>query len=334
MYGNLVPCEKYNNFYHVPKYEFMVISKDGAVIDTITGKLLNEIISSEGYPSVHTKGKTHSVHRLIAETFLPSPDKDISKLDVNHIDGVKANYRIDNLEWTTRQENCLHAYKTGLRDDNTPILVKDLRDDSVVRYYSLQECARQLDVPAITVFNHLKPQNRGKISWNHFVLIYEDDDWPVVDKDQMGKHRNGDPKMVLCQSEDGSTIVFESLGTAAEYFDIKPKTLQMHVQRYKDKPYHGKVFRFIDDLSVVTENEIIRKDRTQKRHKRQAFHVRVTNTIDGTVQDWSSSEEFAISQGTSKNTLQKAIWRTKGMWKHFKVEYLDLIVINESPAHQ
>jgi hypothetical protein len=59
------------------------------------------------------KGKRReiTIHRLVAETFLP---KIAGKTCVNHIDGVKTNNRIDNLEWCTRKENNLHAYRTGL----------------------------------------------------------------------------------------------------------------------------------------------------------------------------------------------------------------------------
>lgn len=51
--------------------------------------------------------QTFSVHRLVANAFIENPE---SKYEVNHINEVKVDNRVSNLEWNTRFENCRHPF--------------------------------------------------------------------------------------------------------------------------------------------------------------------------------------------------------------------------------
>ena len=60
--------------------------------------------------------KLYKVHTLVAEHFLDKPKSKV-KLEINHLDGNKANNHVDNLEFCTRQENMAHSWSTGLHND-------------------------------------------------------------------------------------------------------------------------------------------------------------------------------------------------------------------------
>ena len=71
--------------------------------------------NGEGYRKFDTRTdgtrKTHAVHRLVAQLFVPNFEQ---LPEVNHLDGDKDNNSWTNLEWVTQQENIDHAWATGL----------------------------------------------------------------------------------------------------------------------------------------------------------------------------------------------------------------------------
>ena len=99
--GNIRSLYFYNNRYKTKHYR---------------KKLMKQSEDKQGYKiislSKNKKQKTYKVHRLIAQTFIKNPD---DKKEVNHIDGNKSNNEINNLEWCTRSENQIHAYKNKLQ---------------------------------------------------------------------------------------------------------------------------------------------------------------------------------------------------------------------------
>jgi hypothetical protein len=77
-------------------------------------KILKETLRAE-YMGIQLnnngKGKTFSIHRLVAIAFIKNDD--ITKI-VNHKDGNKLNNNILNLEWITYKENSKHALTNNL----------------------------------------------------------------------------------------------------------------------------------------------------------------------------------------------------------------------------
>lgn len=107
------------------KAEELLISNKGRVYNHVKGELRNLKIASNGYPMVTRKVKrkvsTFLIHRALACLFIPLSEEQnkipfaLNILQINHKDGDKLNFDLDNLEWCTGKQNIEHSVSTGLR---------------------------------------------------------------------------------------------------------------------------------------------------------------------------------------------------------------------------
>lgn len=116
----------------------LIVSQDGVIFNAEM-KALSVHKDKYGYPKVgHTlpsgKRTTFAIHRLLAMAFIPNP---LNKPHVNHIDGNKGNFALNNLEWCTPKENSEHASRNGFYTKfakrSKP---RKIRNDAIVLLYN------------------------------------------------------------------------------------------------------------------------------------------------------------------------------------------------------
>lgn len=142
---------------------------------TVKGQMLKLQTDKDGYKKAmlycKQKCKIYRVHRLVALAFIPNPN---SKSDVNHINGVKYNNSIENLEWATKSENRQHAFDSGLQFGKKG-------EDSVVSKLTEKEVREIVDLYKTDLYSTEELADKFNISQAQANRIVNRETWVHLD---------------------------------------------------------------------------------------------------------------------------------------------------------
>lgn len=125
-----------------------------------------------GYPKLklrqNGKDKFKYVHQLVAETFIPNPDK---LPCINHKDENTTNNCVDNLEWCTRKYNFnySHCGDWARWANSKPIVFIDSITNEIIHFSSITEASKHFNVSHSCIAHKL----RDKKMYKHYIIKFK-----------------------------------------------------------------------------------------------------------------------------------------------------------------
>ena len=161
----------------IRKYSYF-INMNGEIFSKISNRYMSFTINAQGYKVVnlHLENGSQNIfllHRLLMITFKFIYNYEY--MQVNHINGIKIDNRLENLEWVTLQENNLHAKITGLICTGEDCSWSTLSDNQV-----REICQRIQDKDYTTLTDLAQEYN---CSPGTIGRIARGEDWKQISKD-------------------------------------------------------------------------------------------------------------------------------------------------------
>lgn len=149
--GNIISCDR------------TIYNKGSNCYQKIKGCIRKKVIHKNGYEQVMMSNginKLILVHRIVAEAFIPNK---LNKKEVNHINGIKNDNRVENLEWCTRMENEIHSIQNKLKDNGRKVIDTETKQI----FNSVKEAAEFYNIKRTSLSRYLTgfTKNKTKLTY-------------------------------------------------------------------------------------------------------------------------------------------------------------------------
>ena len=266
----------------IPGYPGYFANKEGDILGK-RGNKLKKRINKYGYETVSMwkqgKNLTKLVHRLVASCFIYN--KDVTKNQIDHINGVKHDNRVENLEWVTNRENQKRAIELGL--------VKHRKGESHHQSKLSEEDVRNIFLSFKT---HTELSKKYNISISNIRDIRYGKIWKETTK-------NLDNSQQLLYLENGvRTLTIEEI-----------RKIYISEGFYKDiaKLYNTSA-RVVKGIKNDLLCQYITKDLTPVKRGLEPSEVKYIFTAEKTYEELS--KEFGVSRGYIENIKNGHMYRS------------------------
>lgn len=192
-------------FYPIPGFSWYLLSKTGVLYSKLSERVLEGSVNPDGYVNYRCKGDdghtlTIGRHRLMCMVFKPT-ELDIRDLIVNHLNGIKGDDWLDNLEWTSYVGNVEHAGLMGLTDKCQPFSVMDIDTGIIEKFPSVVKGCKALKLTKDALLYRLRfDEMRVFPERKQYRLGWDDRPWLVNPDPEASIAEYGNSKAVLVKN--------------------------------------------------------------------------------------------------------------------------------------
>ena len=267
-------------------------------------------------------------HILMAKTFIFNPNPKIYNV-VGHKNNIKNDNRIENLYWTTNQENTQKAVDDGLNksrvaeknEQSNYVKVMDKNTYEVVAVYgSYRECEGKIDNIDLAFISKMCSNNR-LYKPRHKKYVYlksckeEFDSYPSLQNIHLTENPKVDksPKIFRMINTSNKTIQILDNQTTAEKITGIPLAIISHIlKENKLETYNGWRFEYISKTtyknSTAYENQLNTVD-----------SITVKNINDGRIMEFNTEKDLKKYFGLNGHDVNQYIVSGHTLLSEWKV---------------
>ena len=166
----------YNIFHDIAGHPEYQITKAG-VIRKKKKNYYPTIGNNQGYPEISINGKKYYVAELVMKTFVG--EKPNESYCISRIDNNPKNSRLDNLKYTTKQENINnHGIKTSTEK---PVIQFSLNEEKLREFDTVQAAADFCGIDRANIFRACDPSSKRKTAAGYIWKYKNEKDVPTYE---------------------------------------------------------------------------------------------------------------------------------------------------------
>ena len=236
---------RYPGYFHVPGFSRYVLSRSGEMINVVTGHVISSRRNNSGYYIFPRLMNDHGVKRQLSRaralctTFKPTDMANF--LQVDHVNCIHDDDRLENLEWVTPKENCRRAAANGLYRGSHAVRVRNYATKEELVFPSMAAAAKAYGLTKDAMQYRLEMNDdRVYPEGNQYKFVDDVSNWVDIEDNEFDMSRFGTRKRVLVRDiKDGSITEFDKLHDAAKFLDCSDGCLSEYLNDGKQRVLKG-----------------------------------------------------------------------------------------------